>query len=322
MKRTSRWFGFLSVALLATSSSIRADEKIETFFPKDTDFIMTLNIEQILSSDLMKKYALDKIKAVLKDNDQVKQIFGALGLDPLADFSRIYAAGPFNFTEQKSLTIIEGKFDPKKITASAEEFLKNSGDLQTEKISGKTAYKFTPPNAPTSIYGMVVDTKYILLGTDKEYIEGAAMAIGGKSKSNLSKEMASLFSKLDPKASMSMVANTKDKLSKLPIPGGNTQVLEAIDFFAVELKVEKEVKLNLAMGVADEETAQQMSMQLKQGLNLAKTFIPQMIPQGDPRQKPVIDLVSGIKTTQKGKVITLSAEAPDSLIEALLRADR
>jgi hypothetical protein len=322
MKRSTRWFGLLSVAFLATSPSTRADEKVEAFFPKDTDFIMSLNIEQILSSDVVKKYALDKVKAALTSNDQVKQVLGAFGLDPLTDFTRIYASGQFNFNEQKSFMVVEGKFDPKKIAASTEEFLKNSGDFQAEKISGKTAYKFTPPNSPAPIYGMVVDTKYIVLGSDKEYLEGAAAAIGGKGKSALDKDMAALLGKADPKASMFMVANTKEKLAKLPIPGGNTQVLDAIEFFAVELKIEKDVKLNVALGVANEDMAQQMGMQIKQMLNLGKAFIPQMIPQGDPRQKPVVDVVSGIKTTQKGKVITLSAEATDSIIEALLKADR
>jgi hypothetical protein len=321
--RATRWVGLWSVVALSFSSlTVQAQEKIETFFPKDTDMIMSFNVEQILSSDLMKKYALKQIKDVLNNNDQIKTILTTLGLDPLTDFKRIYISGALDFTEQKSFIIIEGKFDAKKINSTAEDFLKSNGDLQVEKIGGKTAYKFTPPNAPQSMFGMVADNKYLLLGSDKEYLEGGIAAIGGKGKSVLPKEMVALLSKTDPKASMFMVANTKDKLGKLPIPMGNTQVLESIEFFAAELKVEKEVRLNLAMGVADEETAAQMSMQIKQGLQLAKAFLPQMIPQGDPRLKPVTDLVGGIKTTQKGKVITLSAEASDSLIDALLKADK
>jgi hypothetical protein len=323
MMRFSRTVGLLSlVAIMASTLSVRADEKIETFFPKDTDIIMSFNIEQIMSSELTKKFALPKLKEVLNSNDQMKQILGTLGLDPFTDFKRVYISMPISMTEQKGLVILEGKFDPKKINSTAEDFLKNSGDLQVEKIDGKTAFKFTPPNAPSAMYAMVVNENYILLGSEKDYLSGGAAAVVGKGKTLIEKDMASLLPKVDPKASMFLIANTKGKLGNLPIPGGNTQMIEKLESFAVELKVEKEVKLNLAMGVNDEATAEQMSTQIKQGLQLAKGFLPSAFPQGSPLVKPVTDMVSGIKTSQRGKYITLSMEATASLIEALMAGDR
>src|SRR5437660_964590 len=86
--------GLGAVALacgLSASAPARAAE-VEKYLPNDPIFVVSMNVQQMLESSLMKKYALDQIKAAVKQNADVEKLLKSVGLDPLKDFSRVTIA--------------------------------------------------------------------------------------------------------------------------------------------------------------------------------------------------------------------------------------
>ena len=60
----------------------------DKLLPADADTVVTVNIKQILDTDIIKKYALEQLKQAL-DGQDAKKLLTELGLDPLKDIDRI-----------------------------------------------------------------------------------------------------------------------------------------------------------------------------------------------------------------------------------------
>src|SRR4051794_9537153 len=67
---------------------------LEKLLPADTEVVVTINLKQILGSQLLKKAGLEKWKQMLKAIDPVNDILQDLGFDPFKDLDRVTIASP------------------------------------------------------------------------------------------------------------------------------------------------------------------------------------------------------------------------------------
>src|SRR4051794_16869273 len=74
----------LAVLALALAAPARAAE-LDRLVPSDAEQVVIVNVQQILGSDLVKKYALPQIEKQLQDNDAIKQLQKLTGFDPFKD---------------------------------------------------------------------------------------------------------------------------------------------------------------------------------------------------------------------------------------------
>jgi len=312
--------GTALAVVLAAAPVTRAAEP-DKLLPADAEFVASFNVRQILDSEIIKKYALEQMKQTLQGNDAQK-FLKELGLDPLTDVTKVVVGGSgTDQTDVKGLMIVRGKFDPDKLYKAAEAQTKKDGDRFTLVKDGKDVmFKYTPDNG-NPVYGTVVDDGAVVLGTDKAIITTALAAATANKKPALKGEMANLVGRMDDKASMWMVALTKNKLDKLKLPQGGpgadlAKQLPNLDNMTVVVRVTTDVNLDVSLGLKDEASADEMLRQLDDLLSQAKGFLA--FAAGDPKMKPVADFVKSIKTGAKGRNITLSAKMPGDAIGKLV----
>lgn len=131
--------------LAVTAGKVRAAD-IDKYLPKEMDAVISLNIEQVLDSAIVKKNAMDLIKTTLSGNKEVQKAIFALGIDPLKDLTRISVGIGFEDpTNPKAVIVVEGKFDVAKINATVEYLAKNEpGKFGKDSINGRTVYQQFP----------------------------------------------------------------------------------------------------------------------------------------------------------------------------------
>src|SRR6266446_1191924 len=88
--RRYRWL--LASALLAFVLPIRAAE-VDKYLPTETEFVSHVNVKQLLDSAIVKKHAVDKLRDLLKGQDQASAVLEALGFDPFKDLASVTIAG-------------------------------------------------------------------------------------------------------------------------------------------------------------------------------------------------------------------------------------
>ena len=320
MLRPSR-LGLAVVAALALAPTARAAEP-DKLIPADADTVISVNVKQILDSDVIKKYALAQMKQFLQGNDAQK-FFNEIGLDPLKDVEKIVVAGSGkDQTDIKGLIIVHGKFDAEKMYKRAEAETKKDPDKFSLVKDGKDVmFKFQPDNG-NPVYGTVVDDTTIIVGTEKKIITTALAAANGDAKPKLDKKVAGLIGKMDDKASVWVVAVLQGKLDNAKIPGGQAQnvqnQLQNIDTVTAVVRVTADLTVDVTIGMKDEGSADEMGKAVDEVITQLKGFAP-LLAANDPKMKPLADAAKSLQSRIKGRDVIISAKVPGSAIGELLR---
>jgi hypothetical protein len=310
----------LALAALVCAGPARGADA-DPLLPADADVVVSVNVRQAVGSDIVKQYALESLKKKLQGNDAQK-FLRDLGLDPLKDLDRVVIGGSGkDETDMKYLVIVHGTFDPEKLYKAAEAQTRKDADHFALVKDGKDVMFKFQPDTGNPVYATVVDETTVILGTDKTIISTALAAAAGKKKSALKGEVATLVGRMDDKASMWVVALTKDKLDKLKLPQGGpgadlAKQLPNLENFTLAVRVTTDVTLDVSMGLKDEGSADEMLKMVDDLLSQAKGFLA--FAAGDPKMKPLADFVKSIKTGSKGKNITLSAKMTGDAIGKLV----
>ena len=208
-------------ALAANSSSTRAAEP-DKLLPADADTVVSVNIKQILDTDIIKKYALEQLKQAL-DGQDAKKLLTEIGLDPLKDIDRVVVGanikGPADI---KYLMIVHGSFDPDRLYKAAEKQSKVDADRFAMVKDGDTVvFKYTPENGENPVYGTVVNDKTVIAASDRKMIANALKAAEAGKKAPIKQELADLIKRMDEKASVYACGLVKGKFDEFKLPGGN-----------------------------------------------------------------------------------------------------
>jgi hypothetical protein len=293
----TRWTRFaaaavtMTVALAAPSRAVDVDPLL----PADCTQIMSVNLKQILTSDLIKKYALANMKQAM-EGQEAQKVLKELGLDPLKDIDQL-TAGFWGDDPQNmhGLAILKGKFDPAKLFEAAEKLVQKDGDrFSIVKEGDVKLFKIVVDKIPEPLYGSMADDKTVLLATEKKLVLDAMKAAESKaSKAAIKKELADLVAKMDDKASMYFVGltGTIGDIPPNPVfddPEKLKKQLESMESSAMMIKVTGDISMEAHMNMKDAASADDFGASIKELLDKARVFLP-LIAMQAPQAKPVVD---------------------------------
>lgn len=316
-----------TVALLTLVAPASAAE-VDKLLPADTEFVVNINIRQVLGSELLKKFGLDKAKEALKNEGPVSEVLQSLGFDPFKDLDRLTIASPGGAEQDRGLIIIRGTFDTEKFNARAAEVQKANADaLKLHKVADGSGgqhlvYEAMIPDQPVSIFVAIAGKDVILASPGKDYVVDGLKRMTGKAAAGLrNKDMQTLLEKMDEKQSLS-IAGLGSALAKSGnLPDNAKDMLEKLEAIGGGLTVTDEVKLEIVLAAKTPEAAKEIDKTVGDGLNQALGLVALFAGQ-KKELAPAIDVLKTVRSTAKGKLVTIKGQVTADIIEKALGQDK
>jgi hypothetical protein len=310
----------LTLAAALTASQSRAAEP-DRLLPPDSDIVVSMNVRQLLASDIVKQYALGNLKQAVEGKDAQK-FLGQLGLDPLKDIDRVVIGmSGKDETDFKFLVVVHGTFDPEKLYKAAEAQTRKDADHFALVKDGKDVmFKYTPDTG-NPLYGSVVDDKTVVLSGDKKGI-ATALAVPAGTTADLGKELGGLVKAMNDKDTFWMAALTNGRLDKLKLKGpaanpGVQNLTANLKATTVVVRVEKDINLNVTLGMKDADTAEEAGKTVAEFIQTAKGALP-FLAANDPKLKPLVESSKSLKSEVTDRSIVISAKVAGTAIGELM----
>jgi len=298
--------------------------------PSDTEIIFTVNVQQILNSQIVKsqKEAEAKIKDMLKQSPEGENALRYLkkaGFDVYRDLRTVTVAAGGGGDPKAGVIIVEGNIDEAKFYEMAEEAALDAGKdkLQVKSVGTRRYLAVTPPDEKKQAYISIVSPGVMVAASTEAGLKDAwARAAGGSGQ--LRKEVQDLLSTVNDKQSISFVA-TGSALAKMlkdaPVPNAQkaAPVVETIDAITAAITIGKDIDFQLAVGMQDAATAKQLTQQAVIGLAVAKEMVKQKATE-DKRLEPAVEVMSSIRaTTEQNNIVVRGIITGDNL-EKLIKS--
>ncbi len=313
-----------ALGLLAVLSAARAaDSKL---LPDDTQVVFSINVRQILDSELVKanKDAMDQAKLALEneagDNAAMKYL-KSTGFDIFRDLHSITVAGSGD--KEPTVFIIRGSFDPAKLDATARQAANdNPGSIKISKSGERPVYEFAA-NGANKAFATLVDNKVLVATSSAAGLSDALERLAGTKKPSLKKEFAVLLDTVNDRQSINFVA-TGAALAKLAqneqVPNGKAAAvaLQNIDGLSGALTVTKDVQFQIGINARDEAGAKKMA-QDGTGMLLGAQFLMAQQAKKDDKMAPLIDVVKTLRITTQGSNVLLQGNVSFDVVEKLMK---
>jgi hypothetical protein len=309
----------LAVALPAVAADPKAPAApgFEKYLPDGADSVITINVRQLLDSELVKKAGLDKTLA----GEDAQKSFKELGLDPLKDIERVVIASDKDKSDEPYF-IIQGKFDPAKLSAAIEATGKEKKDhLKVHKTEYGKVYEVAnldeviklPPQAAgagvnlkgRSAFAVIPDKGHVVLTGSKESAETVLAKGAGKKTTKLTnKELPALLAKINLKQSVAVALPSPDDKVK-SITGGIT--------------VTSDVKTRLTVAAADADAAKQVDTMIGEQLKMVQDIAGLVVLQ-QKELAPIVDILNDIKHEAKDSNVGISSDIKGETLQKLVKA--
>ena len=311
-------FALVAVCAACVAAPTRAAE-VDALLPKETEFVIQINVKQMLESDIIKKYAMAQMKMAF-DNKDAAKVLADLGLDPFKDIDRVTIGfWDMKKDQAKAVFIARGTFDAKKILETAGNYAKDMADkISIVKEGELELIKFTGEDGKPG-YIAVQEGKPLIAGTDKAFVLTAFEAHDTKAKPALSKELTSLVLKQDAKASLFFCGITEGMFTEIPGDFGTLKRIEidgekikaglvAVKSLSFTIKLGKEVNIAIKMSMKDNDSADDYAAEFGKLANAAKTLLPLATLGQEHLQGVIDDLTKTLNCTSKDKEIIITGK--------------
>lgn len=317
---------FVAVLVLALAGPVVARAAdVDPLLPVDTESYASVNVRQILDSELFKKQLLPHLKQALQEagGETLNKTLKDLGIDPFKDVDRLTMATPGGAEADRGLILAQGTFDPDKFKTKAEAVARDTPDLlKLHKVPlgggmSHPVYEVVIPNQDQSLFVAIANNKLLLASPGKDYVVDALRQARDKKKGTLkNKEFQALLERMDPKQSLSVAFLGKSlaKADNEIVPGFLTEALAGVEAIGGGVSVTNEVKLDLLLASKDGDSARKMQAALDKMLKLALVGLSLL---GDERKELtlLLDLVKSLKVSSRGTVVSITARLSQDLLE-------
>jgi len=315
---------WLTAALCTLALGLSAAQGIEPkYLPPDTEIIISVNLQQILKSDIAKEHKdlIDQGKAMLEQHLAEKGIAKYLekaGFDPFRDLTSVTVAGPGTKDHEAGFILIEGKFDPSKINAVVSDV---GEDVKAVDVAGVKAFEITPKGEKTVYAALIGNDKLVATGK-KDDLAAAIARLKGSNSTTLKKELKTLMDTSGKKQSLSIVA-TGPALSRMledaPIPNADAAVagLQTVEGISVSLNVEKNINFQVGVFAKDKMTAEQLAKTGNGGLMLVKAMVKKKAEE-DPKVAPAVDVINSIRVVSQENSVLIRGEVTAATLNQIL----
>lgn len=318
--------GVWVLAILTMATPLRAAE-VDKYLPPDTEVVISINVRQILSSELLKKAGLEQWKQMLKNAGPINDALQDLGFDPFKDLDRVTVATPGGSEQDRGLIILRGNFDPAKIKAKVDNEIKTNADaLKVHKVpdglGGQSIiYETVIPDQKVPLFVAIASKDTILLSPGKDYVVDGLKKVAAKESAGLrNKDMHGLLEKMDDKQSLSLAALGSALAKSGNLPDNAKDAIEKLDAVGGGVTATDEVKLEIALSTKSPEAAKEIDKTLSDGLNQAVGLVALFASQ-KKELAPAIDILKTVRCASKGKVVIIKAQVPADIIDKALGKD-
>jgi hypothetical protein len=230
-------------------------------------------------------------------------------------------ASPGGSDKDRGLIIVRGTFDPAKFKAKAEDAAKTNADaLKIHKVPGgqQQIYETLVPGQDLPLFVAVANEKVLVASPGKDYVVDALKQTANKESAALkNKDVQALLEKMDDKQSLS-VAGLASALRKDPnLPEGVKGALGKLDAIGGGVTVTDEVKLEFVLSAKTPQGAMEINRAvgevLNQGLGMVALFASQK-----KELAPAIEIFKSIRSSAKGKLVTIKAQIGADLLDEVI----
>lgn len=322
-----RRMSMASLALALTACFASQAAAVEPkYLPGDTELMLAVNLKQMLSSEIAKQYKalIDQGRGALEaqiQNDPNAKLLEKSGFDLFRDLHSVTVTTNGGKDLEKVSVVIEGKFNPAKIQAVAEEVAgQNAEVLKISKIGDTRVYEITPPGKKQAFAALVGDSVLIVSPTQAALKEAVAGA-GGK---GLKAGFKSLLKTVNNKQSLSFAATgtaIATLLENAPVPNADALAgtLQGIDGISAAITLAKDIQFQLAVNAKDEETAKKTVALGNFGLLTIRTLAAQEAKKNEQLQ-PLVEVSKTLRITSEGNNVVLRGEVSLENLEKLIKA--
>lgn len=312
----------LALAAFVASPAGAVDPKI---LPGDTELVISLNIKQMLDSEIAKQYKdiIDQARGALEgqiQNNPAAKYLEKAGFDILRDLHSVTVASNGSKEVDAVFLVVEGKFNVEKLNATAEEIAaENAEMLKIIKIGSTKVFEITPPGEKR-VYAALINEKTLVAAPSHDALKDA---ISGTPRKALNGNFKSLLKTTSNKQSFSFAA-TGTAISKLmenaPIPNADAAagMIKGIDGISAALTLGKNIQFQLGINAKDEETAKQTLGMGNFGLLTVRTLAAQKAKE-DERLQPLVDIAKTLRITSEGNNVILRGDVTLENLEKLIK---
>jgi hypothetical protein len=314
----------LGAAIACFAASVGAVEP--KLLPNNTEIILTVNVKQILESEVVKgqQDLVKQVKAGLQSQipADAHKYLEKIGIDPFKDIDSVTVAHPGSKDPDATVLIIEGAFNAQKFENTAEEAAKDNGEvLKISKVGNVKVYDVSPPGEKRVFLTLL--GKSLVITPSKEILNGTLARVAGDEKGKLKKQIGDLLSTTSDKQSLSFVI-TGPALSRLAdnpkIPNGAqvAPVLQALDGVSGAITIAKNINFQFAVGSKDEATTKNMVAQGNAGLLGLRLLVAQKAKENEALM-PLVEVMNSLRVSAKGVNTVLTGEVSYENLDKLLK---
>jgi len=311
------------LAVLAVAVPARAAD-VDKYLPDDTQFVVTVNVKELLATPAVKQNALPQLKALLQANGDVSDTLKDLGFDPLADLDSVQAAGPGGGEPDKVLVIVHGRFDLDKFRKAAAAAEKDHGDVFTiHKVNdGKGGqfqlYEVNLPEQNTPIFVSLPNNKTVLVSLGKDFVVDALRKEFRNEKPALKdSDFQTLLERQDPKHHVSFAAGGT-ALANANLPADVAAALRNLDGLGGGVTVGDDIKLEVVGLAKNAQGARELGKTVNDGVTQGVLLLG-LAAMANPDLQPLLDVVKSVRCSVRDKTVTVKAEVSKEVLEGLLK---
>lgn len=215
--------GVLGVGLIALLPTTACAVGVDKYVPNDSEIIVYVNVRPFLDSALIKKHALQPIRAAFDKytDSEWLRIGRKLGWDPLKEVTSLTLSmtWPDGMKSSQPLdaqiaqafanrvTIVRGNLNVVAIQAGlALKAASNPNSLKVHQQGSTTYYEFPQNEKDRSTFLCFLEKDVMLLSSSRNRVLEAVDKKSGKKKTVVNKDLQSLLVRVNPKDSLWLVS--------------------------------------------------------------------------------------------------------------------
>lgn len=300
--------------------------------PSDTELILTVNLQQILKSEILKsnKALVDTLKEKLAgqlEDKGVAKYLQKADFDLFRDLKSVTLGIPGGARPpQEAFIILDGNFNTEKIEAAVAEADKETGGgaLKTVRIAGIKAYEVAPKDEKT-IYIGVLNKKTLIVAPSKADFSEAVGRLNGTKEPSIKAEIKNLLDTVNAKQSLSVVA-TGTLLAKLAenAPQANDQAkaaagfLQKLDGASVAITMDRNIDFQVGVTTPDNKTATDFANKANLFITVGKASVADKA-KNDEKAAVALEVLNTMRASAQGNNLVVRGQVTFEALSKLLQ---
>lgn len=300
----------VAALLVAFTGSAVFSADLMQLIPQEADFIFQVNVAKFLATPEVKKALMENLDKSPEQKKAYDEFVANTGFNPMESLTQmvVFTSGkvdPKN-PSQMAGAIIEGKFDPAKISEAIKKDENASKDVEITKIDGFDA--IVPKNKKDG-FGIFLDSNTAVVGAELGVNAVKSIKMGKGKNIAERKDFFAILQKLDATATISgagmIPVELKEKVKQNP----QAAPLAALNYFFFSFNHGENIEFNFNGEVDKKENVENVMTALNGFLAMLKMFAGQAPEAGE--------VMNMIKLSANETTVQISLSVPKAKLEEI-----